>query len=76
MTSIEDFRLIIWAITEMVPDLIWASDFFGAREIWSLRYLVPEIFGPPMKIIIWHFHAGPKLLGAQISQGPIKSGPK
>ena len=40
MTSIEDFRLIIWAITEMVPDLIWASDFFGPREIWSLRYFV------------------------------------
>ena len=25
------------AITEMVPDLIWAPDFFGPQEIWSLH---------------------------------------
>ena len=47
MTSIEDFRLIIWAITEIISDLIWASDFFGSREIWSLRYLVPKTFWSP-----------------------------
>ena len=33
MASIEDFRLIIWTITEMVPHLIWSSDFFGSRKI-------------------------------------------
>ena len=47
MTSIEDFRLIIWTITEIISDLIWASDFFGSREIWSLRYLVPKTFWSP-----------------------------
>ena len=29
------------AITEMVPDPIWAPDFFGPQEIWA-----PHIFGP------------------------------
>ena len=27
------------AITEMVPDLIWAPDFFGPQEIWAPRNL-------------------------------------
>ena len=39
------------AITEMVPDLIWAHDLlglkkFGPREIWFPRNLGPEKFGP------------------------------
>ena len=25
------------AITEMVPDLIWAPDIFGLQEIWPPR---------------------------------------
>ena len=54
----------------MVPDLIWAPDFFGPQEIWALRNLVPKKFGPRMKIIIWHFYAGTKFLGDQKSQGP------
>ena len=37
------------AITEMVPDLIWAPDFFGPQEIWALRNLGPKNFGPRMK---------------------------
>ena len=58
----------------MVPNLIWAPDFFGPREIWSPRSLVPKKFGPRMKIITWLFLAGPKLLWAQISQGPNEIG--
>ena len=34
------------AITEMVPDPIWAPDFFGPQEIWARRNLGPEKFGP------------------------------
>ena len=51
----------------MVLNLIWAPDVFGYQVIW---------FGPCMKIIIWHFYAGTKLLGAQISRGPNFLGPK
>ena len=72
----------------MVPDFIWASDFFGPQEIWSPRNLAPEKFGPRMRIIIWPDPAfscrdqvswGPnlsetKFCGAQISRGPKKSG--
>ena len=66
-------QITILAITEMVPDLILALDFFGPQEIWSLRNLGPkkfglreiwcpknlvsEKFGLCIKIIIWHFHA-------------------
>ena len=64
----------------MVPDHIWAPDFFGPREIWTQRSLVPERgtkkFVSSMKIITWLFHAGPKLLGTKISRGPNFLGPK
>ena len=40
------------AVTEMVPDLIWAPGFFGPHEIWSQNNLGPEMFKPYMKIII------------------------
>ena len=60
----------------MVPNLIWAPDFFGPREIWAPRNLDPEKFSPRMKIIICHFHTGTNILGAQISQGPNFLGPK
>ena len=63
------------AIIEMVADLIWALDFFGPKEIWSLRTLVPQKFGPCMKLIVCHFHAGTNILGAQISVGPNNLGP-
>jgi hypothetical protein len=33
-------------ITEMVPELIWALDFFGSQDIWFPRNLVPKKFGP------------------------------
>ena len=43
-------------LTEMVPELICAPDFFGPGEIWSRRNLVPrnldtDKFWPRMKII-------------------------
>ena len=41
------------AITEMVPDIIWAPDFFGPQEIWFSRNLVPEKFGPQE---VWSLH--------------------
>ena len=34
------------AVTEMVPDLIWAPDFFCPHKIWALRNLVAKKFGP------------------------------
>ena len=66
----------------MVPDLIWAPDFFGpkeiwSREIWSPRNLVPKKFGPQeIKMPYNDFHAGSKLLGEQISPGPNFLGTK
>ena len=30
----------------MVPELIWAPDFFGLQEIWAPRSLGPKKFGP------------------------------
>ena len=67
------------AITEMVPDPIWAPDIFGPQEIRSPRSLGPEKLGPPQN---WpppwkslrHFHTEIKFLGDQISQEPKKSG--
>ena len=38
MSNISD-KQFLRAITEMVPDLIWAPDFFGPREISSPRNL-------------------------------------
>ena len=63
----------------MVPDLIWASDFFGPQEIWFPRNLVPEKFGPCMKKPYNDFHAGTKFLGSifrrdQTSWGKISRG--
>ena len=34
------------AITEKVPYLIWAPDFFSPKEIWAPRNLGPEKLGP------------------------------
>jgi hypothetical protein len=45
MSNISD-KQFLRAITEMVPDLIWAPDFFGPREISSPRNLVLKKFGP------------------------------
>jgi len=61
----------------MVPNLIWAPEFFGPQEIWAPRNLGPKKIEPLMKIITWLFHVGHKffkVLGAQISCGPKKSG--
>jgi hypothetical protein len=38
------------AITEMVPDLIWALDFFSLQEIWSSRNLSPKKLGSCIKM--------------------------
>ena len=64
------------AITEMVPHLIWAPDFFGPQEIWSLRNLVPKKFGSLIKMPYNDFYAGPKFLRDQISRGLTSWDPK
>ena len=71
VTQYKDFRLITWDVTEMVPYLIWGSDFFGPREIWSPKknHYMALSCRPKTSLTSWI-----KLLGAQISQEPIKSG--
>ena len=42
-----EFPLVLFAaVTELVPELIWAPDFFGPQEIWSPRNLVPRNLVP------------------------------
>ena len=43
--SSEQDSLVEKGCTEMVPNLIWAPDFFGPQEIWSPRNLDPKKFG-------------------------------
>ena len=64
------------AITEMVPDFIWAPYFFGPREIRSPRNLGPTKVRSCMKMLCNDFHAGIKFLWAQTFQGPNFSGTK
>ena len=66
----------MWAVTETVPDLIWAPDFFGPQEIWTPRNLGPKNVGPCMKLPYDDFHAGTKFLEAQMSRGPNFLGTK
>ena len=47
------YELKVMAITEMVPNLIWAPDFFGPGKIWALKNLGHEKFGPQE---IWSLH--------------------
>ena len=68
----------------MVPDLIWASDFFGPQKIGAPRNLDPKKFGPrkvgPLEIwslheiaiIIMIFIRGPNFSGPKIFWGPKK----
>ena len=58
----------------MFPDLIWTPDFFGLREIWAPRKLVPAL--KCYKMIFMHGpnFSGPKLLRDQIFWGPKKPG--
>ena len=69
----------------MVPNLIWAPDFFGPQEIWAPRTLVPKKYRPRENWSLNENHHlafscwgtnfwGPKILGAQISWSPKKSG--
>ena len=37
---------LLQAVTELVPELIWAPEFFGPQEIWSPRNLGPRNLGP------------------------------
>jgi hypothetical protein len=76
----------------MVPNRIWAPDFFGPQEIWSPRSMIPEKYGfqeirAPHENhhmafscgvqISWGPNfSGPKFLGANIAWGPNLSGPK
>ena len=60
----------------MVPDLIWAPDFFDPQEIWAPRNLGPKKLGPCIKMPYIDFHAGSKLLGVQLSWGPNFLGTK
>ena len=65
----------------MVPDLIWAPDFFGPQEIWAPKGWSPQNLLPPKYCHIMIFirgpnFVGPKFVGAQISWGPNFSGTK
>jgi hypothetical protein len=75
-------------MTEMVPYLIWASDFFSPQKVWALRNWAPRSLGPekfgcqeeevraPHENHYMAFSCRPILLGAQISWGPKCQGPK
>ena len=63
------------AVNEMVPDLIWAPDFFGPeklklREIWSLHENHYMAFSWP-KFLRAQISWGPKMSGAQMRLGTI-----
>ena len=60
----------------MVPDLIWAPDFFSSQEILAPQNLGPNKLGPCIKMPYNDFHAGIKFPGDQISWGPNFSGTK
>ena len=69
-------RLDLLAITEMVPNLIWAPDFFGPQEIWFREVWAPH--KNHYMAFLWRDQiswgasfSGPKFLGTQTSQGPI-----
>ena len=69
----------------MVPNLIWAPDFFdppknlgskkfGSREIWSLHENHQMAFSCGAQTSLGPNFLGTKFLRAQISRGPKKSG--
>ena len=65
------------AVTELVPELIWAPDFFGPQEIWALRNLGPRKFGPGeiWAPEIWSPHLfGPREIWALRNAGSKKFG--
>ena len=67
------------ALTEMVPNLIWAPEFLGPHKIWALRNLGPKkaSFEKAMTTFMrGPYILGTKFLGAQISQGTNFVGPK
>ena len=62
----------------MVPDHIWAPDFFGPQEIWSPRILVPRNLGPapfwsPRNLVPRKF--GPREIWSPRNLVPGKNGP-
>ena len=64
------------AVTDLVPDLIWAPDFFGPQKVWAPRNLGPNKFDPCIKMLYNDIHAEPKFHGDQISWGPNFLGTK
>ena len=79
-----DFGLIdvfpqIVAVTELVPELIWAPEFFGPQEIWSPSNLGPRKFGPweIWSPEIWSPHLfGPREIWSPKNLVPEKFGPQ
>ena len=72
------YELKVMAITEKVPNLIWAPDFFflvpekfGPNESWSPRNLVPTL-----KSLYGIFMQGPTFLGTKFLQAQSFQGPK
>ena len=63
-----------WAVTEIVPYLIWAPDFFGPQEIWALHEKHYIAFSCRDQISWSPNYFGPNFLRAQISWRPKKSG--
>ena len=59
-----------------ISDLKWSPISYRPLKTWAPISLVPDKFGPFMKIIIHHFHAGTIFWGDQIYWGPNFSGPK
>jgi hypothetical protein len=64
----------------MVPDLIWAPDFFGPQEIWSPSSLVPKKFGTRemWSQEIWSQYENGSIIFMRGSNflGPKSQGPK
>ena len=59
--------------TEMVPDPIWALDFFGPQVIWAQRNLDPQKFEPCIKkpCVMTFMHLGAQNIRAQMRLGTI-----
>ena len=56
-----------WAVTEMVPYLIWAPDFFGPQEIWALHEKHYIAFSCRDQISRWPKKSDPNEIGDHFS---------
>ena len=71
--------LQLQAVTELVPELIWAPKLFGPQEIWSPKNLGPRKFGPQeiWAPEIWSPHLfGPREIWSPRKLVPRKFGPQ